>query len=295
MRIPQPFPYQGSKRKIAHEIVALLPNHPARLIEPFVGSGAVSLRAAASGKAEQFVFNDINAPLIALWERIVNAPDEIADQYAALWHRQLGQEKAFYFQVRDHFNQTYRPDYLLYLLARCVKAAVRYNANGEFNQSADNRRKGMQPDRMRQNIRHTARLLKNRVSFYAVDYREILAQTHPTDVVYMDPPYQGVNQQDPRYVQRLALEELSAALQDLNARNVPFMVSYDGRTGKKVHGQLLPESLNLTRIEINAGRSSQATLLGRSSTTFESLYLSANLSAHLKNRLQPVLQLSLWT
>jgi DNA adenine methylase len=47
---------------------------------------------------------------------------------------------------------TGRPDYFLYLLARCVKGSVRYNANGEFNQSPDNRRKGMRPDFMRSNI-----------------------------------------------------------------------------------------------------------------------------------------------
>ena len=43
------------------------------------------------------------------------------------------------------WGETGKPDLLLYLLARCVKAAVRYNASGEFNQSPDNRRRGMPP------------------------------------------------------------------------------------------------------------------------------------------------------
>jgi len=36
----------------------------------------------------------------------------------------------------------------------------------------------------------------------------------------------------------------------------------------------LPEHLNLIKIAIHAGRSSQATLLGRDDITIESLYLS---------------------
>jgi DNA adenine methylase len=295
MNIPQPFPYQGSKRRIAPEIVALLPEDIDRLVEPFVGSGAVSLRAAHANKARRFLFNDINAPLIALWDSIINTPDEIARQYEKLWQAQQGREKVFYFLIRDKFNQTPRPDYLLYLLARCVKAAIRYNANGEFNQSPDNRRQGMHPDRMGENIRRTARLLEGRVQLSAHDYRAVLEQAQPSDVIYMDPPYQGVcKKQDPRYLQGLAFDEFVETLRELIARDIPFMVSYDGRTGTKAYGEPLPESLNLARIEINAGTSTQETLLGRRQTTFESLYLSSTLAARLEDQPRNVQQLALW-
>jgi len=43
----------------------------------------------------------------------------------------------------------------------------------------------------------------------------------------------------------------------------------------------MPEGLGLVRIEIDAGRSSQATLLGRDSNTFESVYLSPSLVERL--------------
>ena len=45
-----------------------------------------------------------------------------------------------------------KPEYLLFLLAKCVKAAVRYNAKGEFNQSPDKRRLGRNPAMMRDDI-----------------------------------------------------------------------------------------------------------------------------------------------
>ena len=92
------------------------------------------------------------------------APNNIANAYEKLWKAQTGQEREYYDWVRTQFNQTQRPDYLLYLLARCVKASVRYNAYGEFNQSPDNRRKGARPDTMRENIVGASRLLKGKTT-----------------------------------------------------------------------------------------------------------------------------------
>ena len=52
-------------------------------------------------------------------------------------------------------------------------------------------------------------------------------------------------------------------LETLNHKNVRYLVSYDGRLGNRSYGKPLPAKLNLTLVEIEAGRSSQATLLGR--------------------------------
>ena len=73
---------------------------------------------------------------------MVNDPQGLMENYRRLWEKQQGQEREFYDFIRDEFNRTQRPDDLLYLLARCVKASVRYNSKGEFNQSPDNRRLG---------------------------------------------------------------------------------------------------------------------------------------------------------
>src|SRR5207253_11286383 len=59
-------------------------------------------------------------------------------------------------------NRTRRPHHFLYLLARCVKASVRYNADGEFNQSPDNRRMGALPETMREQILGASFLLKGK-------------------------------------------------------------------------------------------------------------------------------------
>ncbi len=280
--VPQPFPYQGSKRQLARQIVACIPQETHRLIEPFAGSAAITMATAQLRRARRFFLNDAHEPLMKLWRMIVNHPEELADEYESLWVEQTGQEREYYDRVRDRFNQSHEPHLFLYLLARCVKAAIRYNGEGKFNNSPDNRRVGMRPATMRRNLVHASTLLRGRVRLSCEDYQATLAEATSEDVVYMDPPYQGVcDTRDHRYCRGIEFDAFVESLQDLNRRDVAFIVSYDGRTGEKVHGRMLPSHLDLARLEVRVGPSTQATLLGRKDTTIESLYLSPVLLAQL--------------
>lgn len=280
--VPQPFPYQGSKRQLAKQIVACLPPGTKRLLEPFAGSAAVSLAAAYLRRTRYLFLNDAHEPLMKLWKKIVKEPEALANEYKALWLAQSGQEREYYDWVRQRFNESNEPHFFLYLLARCVKAAVRYNGNGKFNNSPDNRRLGMRPETMGQNIKHASALFRNRIRLTCQDYREVLTEATPEDVVYMDPPYQGVcDTRDHRYCSGVRFDSFVEALDHLKSRRIAFIVSYDGRTGEKVHGQPLPPELDLIRLDVKVGRSTQATLLGRNDTTVESLYLSSHLMSRL--------------
>jgi DNA adenine methylase len=117
--------------------------------------------------------------------------------------------------------------------------------------------------------------MKGRVRLFTGDYIEVLKLAGPEDIVYMDPPYQGVcGNRDPRYLNGLLFDRFVDSLDFLNERNISYIVSYDGRTGTKIFGKKLPELLQLKHVEVAAGRSSQATLLGRNYYTYESLYIS---------------------
>src|SRR5262245_61713814 len=116
--VPHPFPYQGSKRALAHAILRYLPPDTASLIEPFAGSAAISIAARHAQVAERAVINDVNAPLMALWQRIVDDPDGLADRYDAMWNESLADPKAYFVARRDEFNETHDPALLLYLLNR---------------------------------------------------------------------------------------------------------------------------------------------------------------------------------
>ena len=281
-RTPHPFPYQGSKRGIAPHILPHIPADAHRLIEPFCGSAAISLAAAASDHAHQFWLNDANAPLMRLWAELLQHPIDLADRYEDLWHQQLLDRKAFFFRVRDEFNQTHEPHLLLYLLARIVKGAVRYSSDGRFNQSPDNRRSGMRPQTMREQMLGVSALLAERTKLTAFDFRSVVADASLDDVIYMDPPYQGTSfTRDHRYFGGVSYDEFVEALQRMNEKEISYIISYDGQTGDKKHGQPLPRRLSLRHLHIHAGRSSQLTLLGQACETVESLYLSPTLVERL--------------
>jgi DNA adenine methylase len=118
----------------------------------------------------------------------------------------------------------------------------------------------------------------------------------PKDLVYMDPPYQGVcGNRDQRYLPTISHAEFCDALERLNDRGIMFAVSYDGRTGDKVYGERLPDRLNLLHLEIRAGRSTQSTLLGRNDVTYEGFYVSPSLASHIHaSPTSPSNQLVLW-
>jgi len=282
-RIAHPFPYQGSKRRLAPSLLGYVPCGVSRFVEPFAGSAAMTIAVANAGLANSFWLNDIHDPLVSLWRAIIELPDDLCNDYRRLWEDQIGRDREFYNEVRDRFNRSHQPADFLYLLARCVKAAIRYNAKGEFNNSPDKRRLGMRPDAMEENIKSVAALLQKHTRITCGSYVDVLRKCTPQDFVYMDPPYQGVcDTHNHRYLAGVDYDQFVSALEELNSRDVPFVVSYDGRTGEKQHGRPLPKSLKLIHHEVFAGRSTQSTLLGRSEETFESVYLSRGLGDQVK-------------
>ncbi len=281
--ILQPIPYQGSKRRIAPKILQHFPTHVSRIVEPFAGSAALSIAAASHDCADRYWINDAHYSLIQLWREIVDQPEALAARYSYLWNDQIGREREYYDMIRYRFNNDHDPADFLYLLARCVKSAIRYNANGEFNNTPDNRRKGARPPVMRKRIICVSSLLGGRTLLTSKDYVSVLNKCNERDLIYMDPPYQGVcGRRDQRYLPSFDHDEFCDVLASLNNRNIRFAVSYDGRTGTKTYGVSLPDALKLTRLEICAGRSTQATLLGRVEVTYESLYLSPALVSSRK-------------
>jgi len=274
-KIPHPIPYQGSKRSLAPEILGVLADRKVRrFYEPFAGSAALSIAAARARLSASFVIGDTLAPLIDVWAMVLQKPGVLADEYATIWSGQRIGDLDYYTQIRETFNASGGPARLLYLLARCVKNSPRWNQSGLFNQSPDKRRLGMRPEKMRREIMGAHHLLRGKTTALCGDFEQVVADASSQDLVYMDPPWQGTSgSRDTRYHQGLSRERLVGVLEGLNRRRVPWLLSYDGRCGDKTYGEDLPASL-AARIELDAGRSSQATLNGVEAITVESLYVS---------------------
>ena len=114
-------------------------------------------------------------------------------------------------------------------------------------------------------------LMAGRTCLTPGDYRELVMEAKTSDCIYLDPPYEGTSgKKDQRYFQQFNRTDFVECLEGLLERGIAFIVSLDGRTGAKEHGTYLPTYLGLTRLELDAGRSTQATLNGRNDRTVES-------------------------
>jgi len=280
--LPHIAQYTGSKRVLAPQILDFMPRRFNRLIEPFAGMAAVSIAAAMENRAEQYHLNDVNGPIVGLLKAAIESPGGLVPRYADLWQQQFDFPDGHvqhYCQVRDLFNSGEKTaENMLYLLARCVKGSVRYGKNGGFNQFCDKRRHGTNPQKVAENLAAISALLKGKTSFSSMDYRQVIKMAQPGDVVYMDPPYQGVSgARDNRYLVGVGFDDFSGAVEILDSKGVAYIISYDGRCGEKEYGRELPKRLHCTKFLLNAGPSTQATLLGRHETTVESLYVSNGL------------------
>lgn len=274
----QPIPYQGSKRALAPRICSLFPKGVKTLYEPFAGSSAVTLFAAAHDLAESFVIGDCYGPLTKLWKLIIENPLELSERYTELWKAQFDVGPSHFKDIRTQYNENNDPVFLLYLIARCVKNAVRFNKEGKFTQSVDKRRTGMKPDRLSRVVRDVSGLLKGRTIIFHGDFLDCLDGVSEDDLVYMDPPYHGTTYgADKRYAAGLERERLIEGLHYLDEKFIPYILSYDGQVGNKVYGEPLPSTIKADRLAIHAGRSSQATISGICAETIESLYVSRSL------------------
>lgn len=293
--VPHIVQYQGSKRKLAPQILRYMPAKFQRLIEPFSGMAAITVATAFDHRTNSFIVNDINAPLVAILQEATETPQKLVEDYERVWNEQFTyvNHAEHFYAIREKFNsgETTAAN-LLYLLARCVKGAVRYGKNGKFNQSPDKRRHGMTPASLEQNVYAISDRLRGKTLFSALDYREILEMAQTGDLVYMDPPYQGVtDSRDGRYVSGVDFDDFVEAVDTLNKKDVDFLISYDGKCGGKEYGKDLPRELGLDKVLLNAGLSSQATLLGKHLTTYESLYISKSLTSRF--RVEPIRRLGL--
>jgi DNA adenine methylase len=129
---------------------------------------------------------------------------------------------------------------------------------------------------MRRELLAAHRLLHGKARTVCADFLEVFENAQAWDFFYLDPPYQGTSEgRDSRYIGGVTRKRMIEGLNVLNEQGIPFILSYDGSCGDRTYGSRLPREL-ASRILLNVGRSSQATLNGHDHVTIESLYISHN-------------------
>ena len=178
--------WAGNKTAVMPELIKHLPAGR-RLVEPFAGSCAVMM----STDYPAYLIADINPDLINMYQQIKDDV-EFFLMIASHMFRQ-GSEDGFR-RIRHSFNygktcgKVWRAAAFLYLNRHCYRGLCRYNKSGGFNVPYGNYKKPYFPEKEVWAFEEKSR----RATFICATYSETLEQLQAGDVIYCDPPYDGV-------------------------------------------------------------------------------------------------------
>jgi DNA adenine methylase len=235
--------------------------------EPFLGSGSILYQLSPS----EAICGDICEPLIGIWKLIRDDPEELITYYRREWKRLQDEGPDVYYEIREKFNETKNPKHLFFLSRTCVNGLIRFNSDGEFNNSFHLSRPGINPKRMGPIITEWSRDIQD-VEFVSGEYNVTTSDVSQGDFVYLDPPYFNTTS---RYYGSIDYDRFLDFLKDLNDRDVKYALSYDGHSGDTDYTVDLPEWAYEEHLMLSSGNSSFKNVMDQEvAEVKESLYLN---------------------
>ncbi|HCO4276087.1 TPA: Dam family site-specific DNA-(adenine-N6)-methyltransferase [Escherichia coli] len=178
------FKWAGGKFGVLEQIFRYLPEGK-RLIEPFVGGGAVFMNAGY----QENLLNDVNADLINFYktlQREAHSLITLAHRFFQDYNTQGG-----YLAVRNAFNKQvyddlHRAAAFLFLNRHCFNGLTRYNQAGEFNVGYGKYKTPYFP------LQEMEAFLgaEGRSEFVCGDFAAVIEAAGEGDVIFCDPPYE---------------------------------------------------------------------------------------------------------
>jgi len=175
--------WAGNKYRLLERIRAQLPDGR-RLVEPFVGSGAVFLNT----DYPRYLLTDTNKDLIDLYLLVQSEGAAFIEDCRALFTPANNRAERYY-RLRAEFNRTTdihrRAALFVYLNRHGYNGLCRYNARGGFNVPFGRYKRPYFPESEMLAFNAKAQ----RAVFRHADFVKTLKATRAGDVVYCDPPY----------------------------------------------------------------------------------------------------------
>jgi DNA adenine methylase len=175
--------WAGNKFQIVNRIKEVLPSGE-RLIEPFVGSGALFLNT----DYQTYLLADTNQDLVNLFLCLQTDGEDFIE-YAKSFFTPENNEKETFYQFRRDFNASedirYKSALFLYMNKHGFNGLCRYNSKGKFNVPFGRYNKPYFPEK---EMFYFAEKAKN-AEFQIADFTDTMDKAEPGDVVYCDPPY----------------------------------------------------------------------------------------------------------
>lgn len=185
--VKSPIKWAGGKSKLLDIIIPELNGNT--LVEPFLGSGVVSLNS----NNHKIIMNDFNEDITNLFLHIKSDANSLLEQMKLLFEN--GNNKEQYLQNRSLFNlekyNVKRSALFVYLNRHCFNGLCRYNSKKIFNVPFGKYSTVYFPEK---EIRAIHNILTTKsIQFYNQDFEIVMRLAVPGDVIYCDPPYAPLN------------------------------------------------------------------------------------------------------
>lgn len=175
--------WAGGKYTLTDKIRQALPKG-SKLIEPFVGAGAVFLNT----DYEHYLLNDINPDLIGIYNTLKRKPVSYIQDTKRFFSAHNNTESAYY-ALRQRFNTTTdtyeRALLFLYLNRHGYNGLCRYNSTGGFNVPFGRYKKPYFPEAELEFFAEKSK----KATFTCESFEKTFARARKGHVIYCDPPY----------------------------------------------------------------------------------------------------------
>lgn len=242
--------WAGGKSRLVPTIAAMLPKGR-RLVEPFMGSGAVFLGIRGF---RSYLLADANQDLVTLFDFVKRDAEIFIDECERLFTPENNTAEA-YTRLRAEFNSLphgdpRRSQLFVYLNRHGFNGLCRYNRSGQFNVPFGNMKSPYFP--RREMTAFATRAIH--AEFRLEDFRSVMAATEKGDVVYCDPPYVALtatasfDAYSAGGFSAKDQEDLAQLCFDCAARGVPVLLSnHDTPFSRRLYDGSRMEALEVTR------------------------------------------------
>lgn len=217
--------WPGGKFRLVERIRTLL-GPGRRLVEPFLGSGAVFLNT----DYDRYLLGDSNGDLIDLFHRVAADGAAFIATGRELFTGAMNHANKYY-ALREEFNRT-RPSrrraaIFLYLNRHCYNGLCRYNGSGKFNAPFGRYLRPYFPEKELRGFMEKSRSAR----LVHAGFEETLGEARRGDVVYCDPPYTPLSSTSHFTDYHTGgfgwsdQERLAHLAQKLAARGIPVVIS----------------------------------------------------------------------
>src|SRR5215471_490477 len=194
--------WAGGKGQLLSELDKLIPSQFNRYFEPFLGGGAMFYHLVSRGIRFNACLSDTNTELITAYRAIKDNVKEVVrvlKTYETEYKKYppySKEQKQYYNQLRNARNNIKSRSnveiaaLLIALNKTCFNGLYRVNRRGEFNVPPGKYKNPLICDSS--NLENVSNALAA-ATILAEDYRIVTQSAQKGDFIYLDPPYQPLN------------------------------------------------------------------------------------------------------